>query len=56
MSKLICYLKGIIRSILTFSIVSGHDYQEVYSNKDIQILKCINCNHISVGFKGNDKE
>lgn len=56
MNRLICYIKGIIRSILTFNIVSGHDYQEVYSNKDIQILKCINCNHISVGFKGNDKE
>ena len=56
MNRFICYIKGIIRSILTFNIVSGHDYQEIYDNKDIQVLKCINCNHISLGFKGSDKE
>ena len=53
--KIVCFIKGIFRSILTFNIVSGHDYQEIYNNKDIQILKCINCKHISVGFKGRDK-
>lgn len=49
--KLICFIKGIFRSIINFNIISGHDYQEIYDNKDIQVLKCINCNHISVGFK-----
>lgn len=51
MNKIICFLKGIWHSILTLKIVSGHDYQEIYNNKDIQVLKCINCNHISIGFK-----
>ena len=54
MNKLVCYLKGIIRSILTFSIVSGHDYQEIYDSKYIQVLKCEVCNHISVGFKESE--
>lgn len=51
MLKIICLIKGIYRSLMTFKIVSGHDYQEIYDNKDIQILKCENCSHISVGFK-----
>lgn len=50
--KLICFIKGIFRSIIYFNVISGHDYQEIYDNKDIQVLKCINCSHISVGFKG----
>lgn len=54
--KLICFLKGIWHSILTFKIVSGHDYQEIYDNKDIQVLKCINCNHISIGLKGGSDD
>ena len=53
--KIICFLKGIIRSILFFNIISGHDYVEIYDNKDIQILKCELCGHISYGFKGEDK-
>ena len=53
--KAICYIKTLWRSLLTFNIVSGHDYQEIYDNKDVQILKCINCNHISVAFYDLDK-
>lgn len=49
--KIICFIKGIFRSIINFNVISGHEYQEIYDNKDIQVLKCINCNHISVGFK-----
>ena len=54
MLKVICFIKGIYRSLLTFNIVSGHDYQEIYDNEDIQVLKCENCNHISVAFKKAD--
>ena len=54
MLKVICFIKGIYRSLMAFNIVSGHDYQEIYDNEDIQVLKCENCNHISVGFKKVD--
>lgn len=54
--NIICFIKGIWRSLITFNIVSGHDYIEIYDNKDIQILECEKCNHISVGFKGDDKK
>jgi len=54
--NIICFIKGIWRSLITFNIVSGHDYIEIYDNKDIQILECEKCNHISVGFKGDDKD
>ena len=52
-----CFIKGIFRSLITLNIVSGHDYVEIYDNKDIQVLQCENCNHISVAFynKGEDK-
>lgn len=50
--KIKCFLKTIWRSIICFPyIVSGHNYIEVYNNKDIQVLKCEMCNHTSVGFK-----
>ena len=49
--KLICFIKGIFRSIVNFNIISGHDYQEIYDNKDIQVLKCETCGNISLGFK-----
>ena len=51
MLKIVSFIKRIYRSLMTFNIVSGHDYQEIYNNKDIQVLKCENCNYISVGFK-----
>ena len=54
--SILCFIKGIFRSILTFNVVSEHDYIEIYDNKDIQVLKCETCNHISVAFKGSDKE
>lgn len=50
--KIICFIKGIFRSIKHLLIISGHDYIEIYDNEDIQVLKCELCNHISVGFKG----
>lgn len=49
--KLICFLKGIWRSLITFNIISGHNYKEIYDNKDIQVLECEVCGHFSVGFK-----
>lgn len=49
--KLICFIKGIFRSIINLNIISGHDYIEIYDNKDIQVLQCKLCGHISVGFK-----
>lgn len=52
--KLICFIKGIFRSIINFNIISGHDYIEIYDNKDIQVLRCELCGHISVGFKAGD--
>ena len=53
--KLICFLKGIWYSIINMQLVSGHNYKEIYNSKDIQILECELCSHISLGFKG-DKE
>ena len=49
--KLICIIKGIFRSIINFNLISGHDYIEIYDNKDIQVLKCELYNNISIGFK-----
>lgn len=49
--KIVCLLKGIFTSLIHFNIISGHEYQEIYNNKDVQILKCIKCNHYSIGFK-----
>jgi len=51
--KLLCFLKGVLRTLITFQPVSGHDFVEVYNNKDVQILKCDKCNEMSVGFKGD---
>ena len=53
MNKIICFIKGIYNSIKYLSIISGHEYIEIYDNKDIQVLKCELCNHISIGFKGD---
>ena len=47
-------IKGIFRSIINLNIISGHDYIEIYNNKDIQVLRCELCGHISVGFKAGD--
>ena len=49
--RIICFFKGILDSLLTFRIVSGHNYQEIYDNKDIQILECETCGNISLGWK-----
>lgn len=49
--KLICFLKGIWRTIINLYPYSGHDFIEIYDNKDIQVLECEICGHISVGFK-----
>ena len=48
--KIICYLIGIIDSLKTMKIVSGHNYIEKYKNKDVQILECDRCGHVSVGY------
>ena len=50
--KILCLLKGMLESLMSFQIISGHDFVEIYDNKDVQILKCDKCNEISVGFKG----
>ena len=50
--KIICFFKGIFRTFKTFLLTSGHDYIDVYRNKDIHILKCRLCGHVSVGFSG----
>lgn len=51
---ILCFLRSIWRSIISLCIVSGHNYCEMYSNKDIQILMCEDCHHISVGWNGSD--
>lgn len=51
--SIICFVKGIFRSIINCNIIDGHNYIEIYDNKDIQILECELCGHISVGFKGD---
>ena len=54
--KLMCFVRGIINSIKTGYIVSGHDYKEIYNNKDLQILECEACGHISVAsWRKHDK-
>lgn len=53
--SIICFFKSIWYSIINMQLVSGHNYIELYDNKDIQVLQCELCNHISLGFKG-DKE
>ena len=59
MARIICFLKTIWRSITTLQIfngviVDGHNYREIYDNKDLQILECQLCGHISLGFKGGE--
>jgi len=52
---MICFFRGIFRSIISSMIVSGHNYREIYDNKDIQILECDTCGDISIGWKvGSD--
>ena len=52
---MLCFIKGIFRSIINFNVISGHDYVEIYDNKDIQVLECELCNHISIGFKNKEE-
>ena len=52
--KIICFIKGIFRSLINLQNISGHDFVEIYDNKDIQILKCEKCNELSIGFKKED--
>ena len=49
--NIICFIRGIFRSIIHFNIISGHNYIEKYDNKDVQILECETCGNISVGYK-----
>ena len=52
---MICFIRGIFRSIFNFNIISGHSYKEIYDNKDLQILECETCGDISIGWKvGSD--
>ena len=53
--RIICFIKGIWRSIINFNIISGHDYKEMYDNKDIQVLQCKLCKKLSLGLKESDK-
>lgn len=48
---LLCYIRAIFRSIQSCLIVSGHNYQEIYDNDGIQVLKCETCGHLSIGLK-----
>ena len=54
MARIICFLKGIWYSLTTLQNVSGHNYKEIYDNKDLQILECELCGHISLAFKGGE--
>lgn len=49
--KIICFIKGIFRSLCFLHIVSGCDFVEKYDNKDVQILECEVCGNVSVGYK-----
>lgn len=61
MGKIICWLQAIhysIPQILKGSYpIDGHPYYETYRNDDVQILKCMRCNHYSIGyFNGGEAE
>jgi hypothetical protein len=47
---MICFIRGIFRSIRYFNLISGHNYIEKYNNEDVSILECETCGHISVGY------
>lgn len=49
--NIICFIRGIFRSIVNFNIISGHNYIEKYDNKDIQVLECETCGYVSVAYK-----
>jgi hypothetical protein len=49
--NIICFFRGIFRSIVHLNIISGHNYIEKYDNKDIQILECETCGKNSIGYK-----
>lgn len=51
MNKIICFIKGIWRSITTLQSVSGCDYELIYENKDIQLLQCKVCNWFKLKIK-----
>ena len=50
--KIICFIKGIYRSITNLMIISGHDYQLIEENNKEQVLECIKCKHKSIAYKG----
>jgi len=50
-----CWIKTIWLSMTHLMIISGHNYVEIYNNKDISVLQCEDCNYISVGFYSNGR-
>ena len=48
--RILCFLRGIGYSLIFLNLVDGHEYEEIYNNEEIQVLKCKTCGHLSVGF------
>jgi len=51
MKRLDCKLYGIIMSLRYLQPISGHDFEEVYDNSDLQVLRCVYCGEESIGWK-----
>lgn len=51
MKFLFCFLKTLQNYFKYTSRISGHDYIEIYSGTDNQVLVCKHCGKVSVGEK-----
>ena len=51
MKRLDCFLYGLWLSLRHLSPVSGHEFIEVYNNRDLQVLRCELCGKESNGWK-----
>jgi len=52
--KIVCLIKTIFISIFYGKVISGHDFLEMYSNEDIQVLFCKKCGFISISWFKSD--
>lgn len=53
---IICFFNFIIKSISNFKLTTGHHYQLLYENNDIQVFECETCGKIIISYKINKKE
>lgn len=46
-----CFLNSIVQSFKYGFYVDGHQYELIYENDDVQILRCEDCGCENIGWK-----